>query len=139
VRSVTELLRRARAALIGEAARLPSEIAREHPELARVHYRRGGLPPRIGGWCLGCACVPAITLWRTVWLAPATEWHPEVLFHELRHVQQFSASAVFPLRYVWQSFRHGYRANAYEVDARTFAAERVRPGRSPAPARTGPA
>ena len=38
--------------------------------LRGARWRRGGLPVRVGGWCLGQATVSAITLWRTIWLAP---------------------------------------------------------------------
>ena len=91
--------------------------------LARV--RRGGLLPRLGGWCLGRRSVSGITLWRTIWLAPEAPWTAELLLHELRHVQQFHEHASFPLRYIWESVRHGYRQNRYEVDARAYAARRV--------------
>jgi hypothetical protein len=114
--------------LFGRATELPRELIAQHPELARAHWRRGGLPVRIGGWCLGQSTVSAITLWRTIWLAPNLSPSLELLLHELRHVQQFEADQAFPLRYLWQSFRHGYVNNRYEVDARAYAAVRVRQG-----------
>jgi hypothetical protein len=115
-----------RAALIGRAETLPAALAARFPELAAVRYRRGGLPTRIAGWCLGQRCVSAITLWRTVWLAPHTRVSAELLLHELRHVQQFQAGVTFPVRYLWESVRRGYHANRFEVDARAYATERLR-------------
>lgn len=119
-------LRRALAPLIGTPAYLPDALLHRFPELAGVRFRRGGLPPRIAGWALGQRSVAAITLWRTIFLAPGVPLHAELLLHELRHVHQFEATAAFPLRYVWESVRRGYNANRYEADARAYAARRVR-------------
>ena len=120
------LAARALVALIGMPAELPVELAERFPELRAARWRRGGLPPRIGGWTLGASTVAGITLWRTVWLAPDTPWDAELLLHELRHVHQFQAGTSFPLLYIWETVRRGYRGNAYEVDAREFAAQRLR-------------
>ena len=114
--------------LFGRATLLPPELIVQHPELAKARWRRGGLPVRLGGWCLGKPTVSAITLWRTIWLAPNVAPSLELLLHELRHVQQFEADPAFPVRYLWQSVRHGYVNNRYEVDARAYAAARVRQG-----------
>lgn len=97
------------------------------PELARVRLRRGGLLPRIGGWCLGQATVAGITIGRTVWLGTHATPSAELLLHELRHVHQFESVRAFPLRYVWETLRRGYHHNRFEVDARQYAAERMRP------------
>jgi hypothetical protein len=75
--------------------------------------------------------VSGITLWRTVWLAGDASWEPALLLHELRHVDQFEATRVFPIRYVWESMRRGYRANRFEVDARAFAARRLQEAAAP--------
>ena len=112
-------------ALAGAPTALPAPLLERYPELAEAHWRRGGLPVRVGGWCLGRATVSGITLGRTIWLAPRAALAPELLLHELRHVHQFAADRAFPLRYVWWSFRHGYLRNPYEADARRFAAIRV--------------
>ena len=114
------------APLIGRPDRLPAELLERHPELGEARVRRGGLLPRLGGWCLGRRSVSGITLWRTIWLAPEAPCAAELLLHELRHVQQFHAQASFPLRYIWESVRRGYRQNRYEVDARAYASARVR-------------
>lgn len=112
-------------ALIGAPMVLPAPLLESYPELGEAHWRRGGLPPRIGGWCLGRSTVSGITLGRTIWLAPHAPLAPELLLHELRHVHQFAADRAFPLRYVWRSLRHGYARNPYETDARTYAASRI--------------
>lgn len=112
--------------LIGRPARSPQEILNRYPELGRPKYRRGGLPPRVAGWLLGQRSVAAITLWRTVWLGDTTRFDPELLLHEARHVAQFESSRAFPVLYLWESLRRGYHANRYEVDAREYAAARLR-------------
>jgi len=112
--------------LIGCATELPPDTLIRFPELAAARWRRGGLPVRVGGWCLGQSTVSAITLWRTIWLAPDLSPSDELLLHELRHVQQFEARLAFPLLYLWESLRRGYVRNRYEVDARAYAANRVR-------------
>ena len=111
--------------IIGRRVELPSSLTRTWPELLDLRYRKGGLPLRIGGWLLGQSTVAAVTLGRTIFLAPATRIDPELLLHEFRHVQQFSGSRSFPLRYNWESLRHGYHANRYEADARSYAASRI--------------
>jgi len=108
--------------IVGVQCELPAALARSWPELTAVRYRRGGLPLRVGGWMLGQSTVAAITLGRTIFLARSTRLDPELLLHELRHVQQFSERRSFPLRYIWESLRRGYHANCYEADARSYAA-----------------
>ena len=112
--------------LIGREIALPAALSSRYPELEGVHWRRGGLPVRVAGWFLGQGSAAAITLWRTVFLAPSVILGAELLLHEFRHVQQFEASVTFPLRYLWESARRGYFANRFEVDAREYAAQRLR-------------
>ena len=112
-------------ALIGERIDPPAATLRKYPDLARATYRRGGLPVRIAGWALGTSSAAAITLWRTIFVAPGTLLSPELLLHELRHVDQFLESRTFPFSYLWQSIRYGYSRNAYEADARRYAAHRL--------------
>ncbi len=115
-------------ALIGERFDLPEDMIRRYPDLAQAKYRRGGLPVRIGGWSLGTSSAAAITLWRTVFVAPSTVLDAELLLHELRHVHQFLEHKAFPVSYLWQSIRYGYSRNAYEVDARRYSASRLGAG-----------
>ena len=122
-------------ALIGRPEPLPDELARRYSELRTVKLRRGGVLPRVGGWALGRATVEAITLRRTVFLAPDARATAPLLLHELRHVEQFLESGAFPLRYLWESLRHGYEANPFEQDARRYAARRLAGGRASTSAR----
>jgi hypothetical protein len=123
--AVGRIVRTAVAAIVGRRMTLPSALLERYPELAEARWRRGGLPVRVGGWCLGRATVSGITLGRTIWLAPNVPLAPELLLHELRHVHQFASDRAFPLRYVWRSLRHGYARNPYETDACQYAASRV--------------
>lgn len=120
------IITRIRAALIGESEPLAEELLMRYPELGRLRLRRGGLPPRVGGWALGRATVAAITLRRWVFLAPGAPAQPPLLLHELRHLQQFESSPLFPIRYLWASLRHGYHDNPFEADAREYSARRLR-------------
>jgi hypothetical protein len=122
---LARIVARALRPLIGTRVTLPPELLERWPELGTAHWRRGGLPPRIGGWCLGTSTVAAITLYRTIWLSPRTSLHPELLLHELRHVQQFASSATFPLQYALESARRGYHRNRFETDAIAYAAHRL--------------
>jgi hypothetical protein len=112
-------------ALIGEKVELPDAALRKYPELAEATYRRGGLPVRVAGWALGTGSAAAITLWRTIFIAPGTPLTPALLLHELRHVHQFLERRTFPFSYLWQSIRYGYSRNAYEADARRYATHRL--------------
>jgi hypothetical protein len=112
-------------ALIGEKIDLPAATLRRYPDLAQATYRRGGLPVRVAGWALGTSSAAAITLWRTIFVAPDTPLSPALLLHELRHVHQFLERRSFPFSYLWQSIRYGYSRNAYEADARRYATHRL--------------
>jgi hypothetical protein len=118
-------LKRLLEAVVGRAVELPPQLTERYPELRDARYRTGGLPLRVGGWTLGARTVSGITLWRTIWLAPGGEYEAELLLHEIRHVQQFQASASFPVRYIWESLRRGYYQNTFELDAREYASTRV--------------
>lgn len=122
------------AAVIGAHETLPEHVASSFPELASIRLRRGGLLPLIGGWCLGMRSVAAITLGRTVWLGRGVDASAELLLHELRHVHQFQSVPAFPVRYIVESLRRGYRRNRFEVEARQFASERMHGVRREPPA-----
>lgn len=87
----------------------------------------------MGGWFLGRNSVAAITLWRTVFLGDTTQFDAELLLHELRHVAQFESDRAFPIRYIWESLRRGYHENRYEIDARAYAAAKLRGEPDPNP------
>ncbi|HJR66222.1 MAG TPA: hypothetical protein VJ802_07310 [Gemmatimonadaceae bacterium] len=120
------IIGRIRTTLIGEPETLTPDLLVQYPDLSRLRLRRGGLPPRVGGWALGRATVAAITLRRWVFVAPDVPLRPPLLLHELRHVEQFEASPLFPMRYLWASLRHGYHDNPFEADARDYSARRLR-------------
>ncbi len=111
--------------MIGVPVALPPPLLEQFPDLAHARYRRGGLPPRIGGWVLGTRSVAGITLWKTIFLAPDVGFPAELLLHELAHVRQFEEIPAFPVRYIWESIRAGYRGNRYEIAARRFSADRL--------------
>jgi hypothetical protein len=113
------------AAVAGRKIEIPFALTDIYPELRDASYRRGGLPVRVAGWALGTRSAQAITLWRTVFVDPSTPVTAELLLHELRHVHQFSERRTFPLSYLWQSIRHGYSNNAYEIDARRYSEQRL--------------
>jgi hypothetical protein len=119
------------AALIGRRVGLSPEVLDRYPELARVIWRRGGIPVRIAGWFLGQRSAAAITLWRTVFLAPNAHVDVELLLHEFRHVQQFESSVSFPIQYLLESARRGYFDNRFEVEAREYATQRTKPSNPP--------
>ena len=88
---------------------------------------------RAGGWALLQRTASAITLWRTVFLAPETPWDAALLLHELRHVHHFRMSRTFPVRYLLESLRRGYVNNRFEADANAFARHRLAGGDPSAP------
>ena len=114
-----------RAALLGRPFALPSGLTARHPSLGEARWRRGGLPPRLAGWALGQSSVLGIALGRTVFLAPGAPLEPALLLHEVAHVHQFQRDYAFVIRYAWQTVRHGYRHNRYELEADAYAAERI--------------
>ncbi len=50
---IAAALRRAARAVVGHPIELPSALLERYPELRTARWRSGGLPPRVGGWCLG--------------------------------------------------------------------------------------
>lgn len=85
-----------------------------------VVIRAGRLVPIVGGRLSGhSGPAAAVTLGRTIIVHPDVRLTDRLLRHELAHVRQWQQAPItFPLRYVWQHLRHGYRDNPYEVDAR---------------------
>ena len=111
--------------LFGRPLPLPAPLLERYPELARVRWLVGGMPPRVAALFMRHAGVAAVTLWRTVWLATGVTPTAPLLLHELRHVEQFEESAAFPFVYLWEQLRRGYELNRFEVDARAYAARRL--------------
>ena len=116
--------------LFGRPFALPAELLRAYPELEEARWRRGGLPPRIGGAFLRRRSVAGIALWRTVFLGADVRLDAELLLHELGHVRQFVGSRAFPFQYIVETLRSGYARNRYEHDAQAFAEHRLRAARN---------
>ncbi len=114
-------------ALIGRPESLPIDLGVRFPELTAVRWRRGGLPPRVGGWLLGRASVSGITLWNTVWLGERARFDSQLLLHEFFGTWlSFNRAGPFRILYLCgKSARHGYPQNRFEVDAREYAAARL--------------
>ncbi len=78
---------------------------------------------RLAAWKLNAGSV-AIVIGHTIHLHRATKEEflrdERWLKHELCHVRQFYQYGFvnFILRYVWESLRHGYYHNKFEVEAR---------------------
>ncbi len=106
---------------IGESLGLPEELVVAYPVLGEARWREGGVALRVGGWLLGQRTVSGITLGSTIFLADARRSSLRLLLHELGHVRQFQRDKAFPMRYLWESIRHGYSRNRYEADADQFA------------------
>jgi hypothetical protein len=85
-----------------------------------VVVRTGRVVPAIGGRLSGMGrAAGAVTIGRTIIVYPGVRLTDRLLRHELAHVRQWQRQPLtFPLRYVWQTIRHGYRDNVYEVEAR---------------------
>ena len=124
-RTLGRLLRRARLETVGVPLHLPAPLTAQYPELAEAQWRVGGLPLRVGGWCLGQRTVAGFTLGTTVFLDPDVPLDSPILIHELAHVRQFGRDKSFPIRYLWESLINGYRMNRYEVEAEAFVQETV--------------
>lgn len=107
---------------IGRPLELSSSLVAAYPLLAEARWRRGGLPLRIGGWCLGARTVAGFTFGNTVFVASGTP-SARLLLHELAHVRQYREAKSFPARYLWESLLHGYARNRFEVEADQFAEE----------------
>lgn len=107
---------------IGVPFALPVEMLAAYPILSGARWRRGGLPLRIGGWCLGARTVAGFTFGDTVFIARGTP-SARLLLHELGHVRQYREAKTFPIRYLWESVMHGYARNRFEAEADQFAEE----------------
>ena len=81
---------------------------------------RGRWLPALAGLLSGMrGSATATTLGDTIVVHPSVELTERLIRHELAHVRQWrSRPLAFPLLYVWNHLRFGYRANPYEVEAR---------------------
>lgn len=103
---------------IVSAVTRPADIEPELPEGVVARWSR--LVPRLGGWLSGMGGpAAAVTLGRAILLHPNAVVTDGLIRHELAHIRQWRERPLtFPLRYVWQHVRHGYRDNPYEREAR---------------------
>jgi hypothetical protein len=107
-----------------------------HPVPPGVVIRRNRLIPAIGGVFMGGrAPAGAVTLGRTILFNAAQPITPDLIVHELVHVQQWKNDPLFALKYCGQWLRHGYRQNPYEVEAYARQKEFAASERKSAPAR----
>lgn len=85
-----------------------------------VEVRRCAWLPGLTRWLLGTGSrAAAVTIGRVIVVDPSTTLTDRLLRHELAHVRQWRHNPlVFPLSYAWHHFRHGYRKNPYEIEAR---------------------
>jgi hypothetical protein len=104
--------------VLGPAVEPPADIdAAEVP--AGVTLRAGRLVPAIGGLLARMGGpAAAVTLRRTIVVHPEVQLTRRLLAHELAHVRQWEADALFPLRYTLETVRQGYLGNRYERQAR---------------------
>lgn len=108
-----------------------------HPVPTGVVIRRNRLIPAIGGVFMGGGRAPAgaVTLGRTILFNADQPITPDLIVHELVHVQQWKNDPLFALKYCGQWLRHGYRQNPYEVEAYARQDEFAASERKSAPAR----
>jgi hypothetical protein len=90
-----------------------------------VEIRQGRWIARVGGWFTGArGPAAAVTVGDTIVVHPDAPLTERLLRHELEHVRQWRAAPLtFPVRYVWQHLRRGYRDNPFEVAARAAEQE----------------
>lgn len=78
---------------------------------------------RLAAWKLGSDKV-AIVIGQTIHLhntrKPEFLQNSRWLLHELKHVVQFKSHGFLPFifLYLWETIRHGYANNKYEIEAR---------------------
>ncbi|HEX8693254.1 MAG TPA: hypothetical protein VF746_12580 [Longimicrobium sp.] len=97
----------------------PAEVP--YPLPPGVTVRRNRLIPAVGGLFMRREGRPhrpaaAVTLGKTILVDAGAPLTDDLIVHELVHVEQWK-SPLFPLKYLWESVRHGYWNNRYEVDA----------------------
>jgi len=85
-----------------------------------VAVRQSRIIPTVAGVLSGMRQpAAAVTLGDTILVYPGAPLTSRLLRHELAHVRQWRQKPVsFPLRYVLNHLRYGYRDNPYEVEAR---------------------
>ena len=96
-----------------------------------IRVRRSRWLTRVAGTLVGTGRpVAAVTLGRTIVMAPGVRLTARLLRHELTHVRQWERSPLFPVRYVLEHLRRGYLDNRYEIEARAAEAAVEAPTRT---------
>jgi hypothetical protein len=108
------MIRRVARAALGRHEKPP------FPLPPNVVVRRSAWIPAVGGKLSGMTGhAAAVTLGRTIVVHPAAPLTEKLVRHELAHVRQWQRRPLaFPVLYVWNHLRFGYRDNPYEVEAR---------------------
>ena len=87
------------------------------------HIKENSFIARLAAWKLNCDKV-AIVIGKTIHLHNTQQQEflkdKQWLLHELKHVEQFKRHGFirFIFLYLWESIRHGYTNNKYEIEAR---------------------
>lgn len=87
------------------------------------HIKERSLIARLAAWKLNCNKV-AIVIGKTIHLHKTQQQEfledKQWLLHELKHIEQFRRHGLLPFifLYLWESLRHGYINNKYEIEAR---------------------
>lgn len=125
---ITALLRAVGGRRLAVPGRVPEDVV----------ILRGRWLPALSGRLAGMKrAAAAVTIGRTIVLHDEAALTTRLLRHELAHVEQWKAAPwTFPVRYVWQHLRCGYRDNPYEVAARAAEQQEPRPVPGAATART---
>lgn len=98
--------------------------------MIKISIRENSFIARIAARVLHEKCM-AVTIGRTIYL-----WNAEKeellknrrwLQHELVHVEQYKQKGFlkFLLLYLWESLKHGYQKNKFEVEARAKENENI--------------
>lgn len=113
--------------LVDRVARLAGRaaVASPVPLPEGVTLRSSRLIPALGGVLSGMGgTAAAVTLGRTILVAPGVAVSERLVRHELAHVRQWERQPfTFPIRYVAGHIRHGYRDNPFEREARAAEAD----------------
>jgi hypothetical protein len=99
---------------------LSPEASLPEPVPSGVSVYRSRVIPVLGGLLSGMKSpAAAVTLGDAILVHPDVRLTTNLLRHELAHVRQWRERPLtFPLHYVLEHLRHGYRQNPYEVEAR---------------------
>ncbi len=91
-----------------------------------VTVRQSAMLTNLASFLSGVRRVTAITIGGTVFVRPGVEKDHKTFLHELTHVEQQRRMGLsFYPRYWWESLKHGYSLNKYEIEAEVEARRRL--------------